>query len=81
MGLFDVAAVEAGRWAPSRYGPDDERGTFDEVTPARTAAALGLLREGRPTKTYDLGERMNNGFPAYRTTPPRVYEQRLAVTG
>lgn len=80
-GMFDVAAVEAGRWAPSRYGPDDQRGTFNEVTPARTAAALALLRGGRPTKTYDLGERMTNGFPAYRTTPPRVYEQRLTVLG
>ena len=79
--MFDVAAVEAGAWAPTRYGPNDQRGTFNEVTPATTARALRLLANGRPTKTYNLGELMTNGFPAFKTTPPRVYEQRLTVTG
>ena len=79
--MFGWRRVEAGSWAPSRYGAGDQRGTFNEVTPERTAAALALLRRGRPTKTYNLGERLTNGFPAYQTTPPRVYEQRLTVLG
>ena len=79
--MFDVAAVEAGAWEPSRYGPADQRGSFNEVTPAKTSAALRLLASGRPTKTYQLGELLTNGFPAFHTTPPRVYEQRLTVTG
>lgn len=79
--MFDVAAAERGAWAPSRYGADDQRGTFNEVTPAKTAAALGLLAAGKPTKTYNRGELMTNGFPAFKTTPPRVYEQRLTVFG
>ncbi|WNV76922.1 cyclase family protein [Geodermatophilus sp. DSM 44513] len=79
--MFDVAAAEAGGWAPSRYGPDDQRGTFNEVTAAKTAAALQLLSDGHPVTTYNLGELMTNGFPAFQTEPPRVYEQRLTVTG
>lgn len=79
--MFDVAAVEAGAWAPSRYGAGDQRGAFNEVTPRKTSEALRLLSSTRPTKTYNLGELMTNGFPAFRTSPPRLYEQRLTVTG
>ena len=79
--MFDVAFAEGGGWAPSRYGPTDQRGTFNEVTAAKTASALRLLADGYPVKTYNLGELMTNGFPAYQTTPPRVYEQRLTVLG
>lgn len=79
---FDYADPDnLSDWAPSRYGPDDQRGSFNEVTPEKTAAALGLLR-GRPTvTTYNLGELMFNGFPAFKTNPTRTYEQRLTITG
>ncbi|MQA95423.1 MAG: cyclase family protein [Streptosporangiales bacterium] len=79
--MFDVAAVENGAWAPGPYGPDDQRGAFNEVTPAKTARALRLLDDRRPVKTYNLGDLMFNGYPAYVTTPERVYEQRLVVLG
>ena len=79
--MFDVAFAEGGGWAPSRYGPTDQRGTFNEVTAAKTASALHLLDDSHPVKTYNLGELMTNGFPAFQTTPPRIYEQRLTVTG
>lgn len=79
--MFDVDAAEAGAWAPSRYGAGDERGTLNEVTPERTGAALGLVAGRRATRTYNLGELMVNGMPAYRTVPPREYEQRLTVLG
>ncbi|SNS31517.1 Putative cyclase [Geodermatophilus pulveris] len=79
--MFDVASAEGGGWAPSRYGAGDQRGTFNEVTAATTAAALQLLADGGPVRTYNLGELMTNGFPAFQTEPPRVYEQRLTVTG
>lgn len=45
--MFDVAAAERGAWAPSRYGSEDQRGTFNEVTPEKTGAALGLLVAGK----------------------------------
>jgi hypothetical protein len=79
--MFDVAFAEGGGWAPSRYGPTDQRGTFNEVTAAKTASALALLDDHHPVKTYNLGELMTNGFPAFQTTPPRIYEQRLTVLG
>ena len=79
--MFDVAFAEGGGWAPTRYGASDQRGTFNEVTAAKTASALQLLADDSPVKTYNLGELMTNGFPAFKTTPPRVYEQRLTVLG
>lgn len=68
-------------WAPSSYGPEDQRGSFNEVTPEKTAAALGLLNCRRGVTTYNLGELMWNGFPAFKTDPRRIYEQRLTIAG
>jgi kynurenine formamidase len=82
--MFDVAAVEAGAWVPGPYGPGDQRGSFNEVTAEKTAASLALLDLRRPVKTYNLGETLFNGFPAFThpaTPPPRTYEQRLTVLG
>ena len=73
-----VDEVLAGAWWPSRYGADDERGTLNEVTPEKTAAALRLLDLSRPVKTYTLSETLFNGFPAYGD---RAYEQRLVLNG
>ncbi len=80
--LFDYAdPANLSDWAPSRYGPDDQRGALNEVTPAKTASALALLRRHRDVKTYNLGELMWNGFPAVRMEPRRTYQQRLTVWG
>ena len=80
--MFDVAAVLAGAWdSTAFYQKGDERGTYNEVTPAKTAAALGLLQAGRPVVTYQLGDLMFNGYPAFVGSPPRLYEQRLTVVG
>ncbi|GAA0231664.1 hypothetical protein GCM10010492_32860 [Saccharothrix mutabilis subsp. mutabilis] len=79
---FDYAdPANLADWAPSRYGPDDQRGALNEVTPAKTAAALAVLKSRREVKTYNLGELMWNGFPAFRTDPRRTYEQRLTIWG
>ncbi|WP_433272326.1 cyclase family protein [Actinosynnema sp. CS-041913] len=79
---FDYAdPANLSDWAPSRYGPDDQRGALNEVTPAKTAAALGLLRARREVTTYNLGELMWNGFPAFVTDPRRTYQQRLTIWG
>ncbi|MFV0523054.1 MAG: cyclase family protein [Acidimicrobiales bacterium] len=79
--MFDVAAAAAGGWAPSPYGPDDQRGTFNELTPERTGDALKLLRRAREVKTYQLGEVMFNGFPAYPSEPPRLHDMFLLGSG
>jgi hypothetical protein len=75
---------EVAGWAEQtarRYGADDQRGTWNEVTPERTRDALRLLNKGAPVKTYNLGELMVDNFPAFSTVPPRVQRLRLTVFG
>lgn len=79
--MFDPEAVLKGAWAPGPYGPGDQRGTFNELTPQHTADVLGLLRRGRPVQSYQVGERMFNGFPPFPANPPRVHVMHLLVNG
>lgn len=79
--MFDPQAVIAGAWAPGPYGPGDQRGALNEITPFRTAAALRLIDQTKPVTTYNLGDLLRNGFPAYPSVPPRLYEQRLTQSG
>src|SRR4051794_15807124 len=52
LALFDSLS-NWGRW-----GPDDQRGTLNLITPAKTAAAAALVREGR---TVPCGRRVEFG--------------------
>ncbi len=79
--MFDVEAVLAGAWDDGRYGQGDQRGAFNELTPERTAAALRGLKSGKPVKTYQLGEEMFNGFPAFPSEPPRTHDMFLYTIG
>lgn len=75
---------EVAGWAEQsarRYGRDDQRGTWNEVTPERTRDALRLLNQGAPVTTYNLGELMVDNFPAFQTASARVLRQRLTVFG
>ncbi|MGI9608091.1 MAG: cyclase family protein, partial [Acidimicrobiales bacterium] len=79
--IFDAEAVaEGGVWM-SPYGAADQRGTLNEVTPERTRDALKTLTRGSPVNTYQLGEEMFNGFPAFPSSPPRLHEMALLVFG
>jgi hypothetical protein len=79
--MFDwEEVIKGGVWL-SPYGPDDERGTFNELTPERTARALRILKRGRSVNTYQLGEEMFNGFPAFPSDPPRLHDMFLYVFG
>lgn len=79
--LFDVDAVASGgEWA-SPYGAADQRGTLNEVTAERTRDALKTLTRGQPVNTYQLGEEMFNGFPAFPSNPPRTHDMKLLVFG
>ncbi len=75
---FDVEAAAAGGWAPSRYGSDDVLGTYNEVTDAKRAEALGMLDLTRPIRTYSLGDGIWPGYPAFGT---REFSQTLVVAG
>ncbi len=79
--MFDVEKVVAGGYWVSPYGPDDVRGSFNEVTPERTARALRVLNSGQPVNTYQLGEEMFNGFPAFPSDPPRLHDMFLYAFG
>lgn len=78
--MFDVDAVLAGAWDDSRYGPGDQRGTLNEITAQKTAEA-GRLLAGNSVKSYQLGESMYNGFPAFPSEPPRLHDMFLYVFG
>ncbi len=78
--MFDIEAVEAGMWVPGPYGPDDQRGSLNEITPERTAWAVNRLRGG-PVTAFQLGEEMFNGFPAFPSDPPRLHDMFLYVFG
>jgi hypothetical protein len=73
---IDPIAVENGSagWFPSIYGPHDQLGTLNEVTPKKTLDALKLIvpNKNKPPKTYNLGELMEPGINAFGN---RVYEQ------
>ena len=75
---FDPEAVVAGCWLPGPYGSDDQRGSWNEVTPEKTAAALARLDAQRPVRSYDLSETLSNDFPSM---PGRHYEQVLSTRG
>ena len=88
LGSYDdflsIDGAYDGSWAAAtsaRYGADDQRGTLNEITPAKTARALKLLEGADQVVTHNLGHLMVNGIPGYRTFPPRKYEQRLIQLG
>jgi kynurenine formamidase len=47
-------------WWPSEWGPKDQRGAANRVTPARVRRAAGLIKEG---KIYQLGRLYEHGMP------------------
>ena len=80
--MFDVEAVLGGAWDDTAfYRRGDQRGTFQEVTAGKTREALQVIDGKRPVATYNLGEPLFNGFPAFPSEPPRRYEQRLLILG
>jgi kynurenine formamidase len=64
-----AAAVEA-----SPFGPDDEIGMLNHLTPERRLVALRLVRTGRQ---YDLGRVLDEHVPVF---PGRAFHQTLVTT-
>jgi kynurenine formamidase len=71
MGLVLFAALTAiasaqtpagPAWWPSEWGPDDERGAANRVTPAKVLEAASLIRDGR---IYELGRAYERGMPLF----------------
>ena len=55
-GAYDGNGENSPQWWPSRYGADDEAGTANELTPARTLSALRLPITGRVIELAPLLE-------------------------
>ena len=49
-------------WWPSQWGPDDERGAANLITPASVLQAAALIRRG---EIYELGRNYETGMPLY----------------
>ena len=59
----------------SKFGPDDQVGNLNYVTPAKTLAATKLATKG---KTYRLAIETNKDTPAY---PPRTFAVTIVQPG
>jgi kynurenine formamidase len=60
------AAAQTAAWYPGKWGPTDEIGAANYMTPALTLQAARLIRTG---KVYSLGITVSSTTPAY---PPRT---------
>lgn len=49
-------------WWPSRYGPDDQIGTLNEIKPDTVRSAAGLVRQG---KVVDPGRVLDENSPKF----------------
>ncbi len=66
-----AAAAQAGSdWFPSRWGPDDEAGAANHMTPQRIMDAARLVKTG---KVYELGIVVAPSTPAYPPRDCKVY--------
>jgi kynurenine formamidase len=73
MGLMGAAALVLGfaaaaqtSWYPGKWGPNDEIGAANYMTPTTTLQAAKLIKTG---KVYSLGITVNTTTPAF---PPRT---------
>ena len=60
-------------WWPSPYGPDDQMGMLNEITPLKVAEAARLVQRGQ---VYDLGHVLDEKVPAF---PGRSFRQHLTT--
>jgi len=60
--MVDAQTPAGPEWWPSEWGPDDQRGAANRITPASVAAAASLITEGR---IYELGRRYEIGMPLF----------------
>ena len=74
-----IAVAAAGQQKPcltaSKFGPDDQIGNMNYVTPEKTLAATRLVTKG---KSYRLGIETNKDTPAY---PPRTFAVTIVQPG
>jgi kynurenine formamidase len=62
------------RWWPSRWGPEDEAGASNRITPEKVLEAARLIRSG---KIYELGRMYESGMPFFGS---RIFQLRVPGT-
>jgi kynurenine formamidase len=73
--LSAVGTASAQDWTKSKWGPNDEIGAANYMTPDIVVKAAGLIKTG---KTYALGIETNSKTPAY---PPRTFKVLVLQPG
>ena len=75
IALSPTASFGDDKCTPSKFGPQDQIGALNNVTPAKTLAASKLVTRG---KAYRLGIETNKNTPAY---PPRTFAIMVVQPG
>ena len=73
--LGTVGTASAQDWTKSKWGPNDEIGAANYMTPELVVKAAGLIKTG---KTYPLGIPVDTKTPAY---PPRAFKITVVQPG
>lgn len=76
VGLLALATpASAQDWTKSKWGPNDELGAANTITPELVLKAVQLVKTG---KTYNLGIETNSKTPAF---PPRSFKITIVQPG
>ena len=73
--LGTVGTASAQDWTKSKWGPNDEIGAANYMTPELVVKAASLVKTG---KTYALGFPVDSKMPAY---PPRAFKITVVQPG
>jgi hypothetical protein len=73
--LGTVGTASAQDWTKSKWGPNDEIGAANNMSPDIVMKAAGLIKTG---KTYGLGIETNSKTPAF---PPRTFKVLVLQPG
>jgi hypothetical protein len=73
--LGTIGPAGAQDWTKSKWGPNDEIGAANYVTPEVVLKAASLIKTG---KTYALGIPVDSKTPAY---PPRTFKITIVQPG
>jgi hypothetical protein len=64
-----TTAERTAGWFPSRWGPDDQAGALNEITPDVVLAAVGLVRTGGYTTSRTCCTPTSQPSPGVRSGP------------
>lgn len=77
LGVAAAGAEPPARWWPSPWGPEDQRGALNRLTPAKVLEAARLIEHGR---VYDMTHVYEEDMPLFDLTP-RARKFTLVVPG